>query len=181
MAGRSDLPLFLHKLPPQSAFHAVTRFMGLSEFLSQEAVVFNLHASCKREALAQLADKAAALTGVQAGTIKQALMEREHLGSTGVGRGVAIPHGKIAGLGKIVGILAKLDQPVDFEAVDDQPVDIVFVLLAPTDATAAHLKALAKVSRLLRDERVREALRGAETPEALFAIAADTAQSNAAA
>ncbi len=155
--------------------------MGLSEFLSQDAVVFNLHASCKREALAQLSDKAAALTGVQAGTIKQALMEREQLGSTGVGRGVAIPHGKIAGLGKIVGILAKLDQPVDFEAVDDQPVDIVFVLLAPTDATAAHLKALAKVSRLLRDERVREALRGAETPEALFAIAADTAQSNAAA
>lgn len=155
--------------------------MGLSEFLSPEAVVFNLHASCKREALALLAEKAASLTGVPAAAIRQALMDREQLGSTGVGRGVAIPHGKIGGVGEIVGVFAKLDQPVDFEAVDDQPVDLVFVLLAPADATAAHLKALAKVSRLLRDERVREALRGAGSREALFAIAADTAQSNAAA
>lgn len=155
--------------------------MGLSEFLSPEGVILNLHASCKREALSLLADKAAALTGAPAAKIRQALMEREQLGSTGVGRGVAIPHGKIDGIGEIVGILAKLEQPVDFEAVDDQPVDLIFVLLAPTDATAAHLKALAKVSRLLRDEQVREALRGAETTEALFAIAADTAQSNAAA
>lgn len=157
------------------------RFMGLSEFLSPEAVFFNLHASCKREALALLAEKAAALTGAEASAIRQALMDREQLGSTGVGRGVAIPHGKIEGLGEIVGLFAKLDNPVDFEAVDDQPVDLIFVLLAPADATAAHLKALAKVSRLLRDERVREALRGAGTPEAFFAIAADTAQSNAAA
>ncbi len=155
--------------------------MGLSEFLSPEGVVLNLHASCKREALAQLADKAAALTGAPAAQIRQALMDREQLGSTGVGRGVAIPHGKIDGVGKIVGLLAKLHHPVEFESVDDQPVDLIFVLLAPVDATAAHLKALAKVSRLLRDERVREALRGAGTPEALFAIAADTAQSNAAA
>jgi PTS system nitrogen regulatory IIA component len=155
--------------------------MGLSEFLAPDAVSVNLHASCKREALALLAEKASGLTGVSASAIRQALMEREQLGSTGVGRGVAIPHGKIEGLGKIVGLFAKLDQPVDFEAVDDQPVDLVFVLLAPLDATAAHLKALAKVSRLLRDERIRDALRGAATPEALFAIAADTAQSNAAA
>lgn len=155
--------------------------MGLSEFLSPEGVVLNLHASCKREALAQLADKAATLTGAPAAQIRQALMDREQLGSTGVGRGVAIPHGKIDGVGKIVGLLAKLHHPVEFESVDDQPVDLIFVLLAPVDATAAHLKALAKVSRLLRDERVREALRGAGTPEALFAIAADTAQSNAAA
>lgn len=154
--------------------------MGLSEFLSPDAVVFDLAASCKREALAALAEKASALTGRPAESIRQALTEREQLGSTGVGRGVAIPHGKIEGLGAMVGILAKLEAPVDFEAVDDQPVDLVFVLLAPTDATAAHLKALAKVSRLLRDEAVREALRGAKTPEALFAIAAETARSNAA-
>lgn len=154
--------------------------MGLSEFLSPDAAILNLHASCKREALSILADRAGALTGRPGAAIRQALMEREQLGSTGVGRGVAIPHGKIEGLGEIVGLLAKLDAPVDFEAVDDQPVDLIFVLLAPADATAAHLKALAKVSRLLRDERVREALRGAETPEAMFAIAAETAQSNAA-
>lgn len=155
--------------------------MGLSEFLSPAGVVLDLNASCKREALSVLAAKAATFTGLPADAIRQALMEREQLGSTGVGRGVAIPHGKIAGLGEIVGLLAKLDHPVDFEAVDDQPVDLIFVLLAPIDATAAHLKALAKVSRLLRDERVREALRGAATTEALFAIAAETALSNAAA
>lgn len=154
--------------------------MGLSEFLSPQAVVLNLHASCKREVLSLLADQAAVLSGTPAGPIRLALMEREQLGSTGVGKGVAIPHGKVPGLSGIVGLLAKLEQPIDFEAVDDQPVDLVFVLLAPVDATAAHLKALAKVSRLLRDERVRDSLRGAKTPEALFAIAADTAQSNAA-
>ena len=99
------------------------------------------------------------------------MLEREQLGSTGVGKGVAIPHGKIEGLSSVVGVLARLEAPVDFDAVDDQPVDIAFLLLAPANATAAHLKALAKVSRLLRDDDAREALRGAETAEALFAIA----------
>ena len=99
------------------------------------------------------------------------LLEREQLGSTGVGDGVALPHGKIEGLGKIVGVLARLEAPVSFDALDDQPVDLVFMLLAPANATAAHLKALAKVSRLLRDEDAREALRGADSAEALFAIA----------
>lgn len=154
--------------------------MALSDLLSSKAVVFNLHARCKREALAALADRAAAVTGADATSIREALMEREKLGSTGVGRGVAIPHGKIEGLAAMTGLLAKLDQPIDFEAVDDQPVDLIFVLLAPADASAAHLKALAKVSRLLRDERVREALRGAATPEALFAIAVESERPHAA-
>jgi PTS system nitrogen regulatory IIA component len=154
--------------------------MSLSEFLSPEAVIPNLHATCKRDALSLLAERAAAITGAPAAAIRQALLDREQLGSTGVGRGVAIPHGKIDGLSEIVGVLAKLDHPIDFEAVDDQPVDLIFMLLAPADATAAHLKALAKVSRLLRDDRVRDALRGAASAEALYAIAADTARSNAA-
>jgi PTS system nitrogen regulatory IIA component len=154
--------------------------MGLRELLSPESVVFNLHARCKREALSMLADRAAKLTGADAAAIRQALMDREQLGSTGVGRGVAIPHGKIDGVREITGLLVKLDQPIDFEAVDDQPVDLLFVLLAPADATAAHLKALARVSRLLRDEHVREALRGAQTPEAMFAIALETEQPHAA-
>ena len=154
--------------------------MPLADLLSPKAVVPNLHARCKREALAALAERAAALTGADAAVIREALMEREKLGSTGVGRGVAIPHGKIEGLGAMTGLLARLDQPIDFEAIDEQPVDLVFVLLAPADASAAHLKALAKVSRLLRDERVREALRGAETPEALFAIAIDSERPHAA-
>ncbi len=154
--------------------------MPLVDLLSPKAVVPSLHARCKREALAMLAERAAALTGADADVIRESLMEREKLGSTGVGRGVAIPHGKIEGLGAMTGLLARLDQPIDFDAVDEQPVDLIFVLLAPADASAAHLKALAKVSRLLRDERVREALRGAETPEALFAIAVESERPHAA-
>jgi PTS system nitrogen regulatory IIA component len=154
--------------------------MGLQDILSLDGVVFDLHARCKREALAALAEKAATLTNVPANVIREALMEREQLGSTGVGRGVAIPHGKIEGLTEIVGVMAKLDQPVDFDSVDDEPVDLIFVLLAPTHASAAHLKALAKVSRLLKDENAREALKGAESPEALYTIATETAQPHAA-
>ena len=139
-----------------------------------------IQARCKREALAALAAQAAEACGLDERTVFDALMEREKLGSTGVGNGVAIPHGKIEGLGEIVGLLGKLAEPVEFDAVDDEPVDLVFVLLAPQNATAAHLKALAKVSRRLRDEAVREALRGADTAEAILAILADDEQSNAA-
>lgn len=155
--------------------------MGLQNLLSPESVILNLKASCKREALALLADAAAALVDVDAETVREALSTREQLGSTGVGDGVAIPHGKIEGLGKITGIFARLEEPVDFDAVDDQPVDLVFLLLAPTDATAAHLKALAKVSRLLRNEDARAILRGAETTEALYAaVTTDRTRSDAA-
>jgi PTS system nitrogen regulatory IIA component len=154
--------------------------MGLDELLSAEAVIPNLKARCKRDVLAALADRASELTGVEASDIREILTEREQLGSTGVGRGVAIPHGRIEGVSRVIGVLARLDKPVDFESVDDQPVDLVFLLLAPADASAAHLKALAKVSRLFRDDDAREALRGAKTAEALFAIAVDSAQPDAA-
>lgn len=127
-----------------------------------------------------LAERAADVVGMPATTIEEALMSREQLGSTGVGQGVAIPHGKIEGLGEIAGVFARLDPPLDFEALDDEPVDLIFLLLAPADATAAHLKALAKVSRLMRDAGVREALRGAETGEALFAIATSAERPDAA-
>ena len=145
--------------------------MGLEDLLSPSGVICNLKACCKREALQALAEKAETIVGKPAEDIMSTLLEREQLGSTGVGEGVAIPHGKIDGLGKITGLLARLDRPVNFDAVDDQPVDIVFMLLAPANATAAHLKALAKVSRLLRDKEACGALRGAESEEALFAIA----------
>jgi len=128
-----------------------------------------------------MAEVASTLVDADAEAINEALMAREQLGSTGVGEGVAIPHGKIDGLSKIVGVLARLEEPVDFDAVDDQPVDLLFLLLAPEAATAAHLKALAKVTRLLRDENARAALRGADTAEALFAAAtSDLTRSNAA-
>lgn len=154
--------------------------MSLSEHLSIEGVFPDLHPRCKREALCQLAAEAAEITGLPVETIEDALMARERLGSTGVGRGVAIPHGKIAGLDKIVALFARLPTPIDFDAVDDEPVDIIFVLLAPEDATAAHLRALAKASRLLREQAVRDAVRGADTSEALYAIATESAQSDAA-
>ncbi|MEO0879848.1 MAG: PTS sugar transporter subunit IIA [Pseudomonadota bacterium] len=155
--------------------------MGLQSLLTSDSVILNVKVRCKREALSLLADRAAELTGLSAETIRDALLEREQLGSTGVGDGVALPHGKIDGLSKITGVLARLDEPVDFDAVDEQPVDLLFLLLAPSEATAAHLKALAKVSRLLRDEQMREALRGADTAEALFAAAtSDNPHSDAA-
>ncbi|MGE0410324.1 MAG: PTS sugar transporter subunit IIA [Amphiplicatus sp.] len=154
--------------------------MGLEELLTAEGVIPNLKAKCKRDVLSSLAARASELLGIPADAIREKLLEREQLGSTGVGKGVAIPHGKIEGLRSVVGLLARLETPVDFEAVDDQPVDLVFLLLAPENATAAHLKALAKVSRLLRDEEARAALRGAETGEALFAIAIDPGRPHAA-
>ena len=145
--------------------------MGLADVLTREGTRCSIKAQCKREVLQQLAETASDLVGTPADEILATLIEREQLGSTGVGDGVAIPHGKIDGLKSITGVLARLDKPVSFDSIDDQPVDLVFLLLAPANATAAHLKALAKVSRLLRDPATREALRGAETSEALFAIA----------
>ncbi|MEO1136110.1 MAG: PTS sugar transporter subunit IIA [Pseudomonadota bacterium] len=154
--------------------------MGLEDLLSPQGVIHNLKARCKREALKALAERAGDLTGHSCEDIMGTLLEREQLGSTGVGDGVALPHGKIEGLSKIVGVLARLETPVSFDAVDDQPVDLVFMLLAPSNATAAHLKALAKVSRLFRDEDSREALRGADSAEALFAIATSEQRHHAA-
>lgn len=98
------------------------------------------------------------------------LMERERLGSTGVGHGVAIPHGRFAELNKICGIFAKLEKPVNYDALDNQPVDLVFLLLVPEEAGASHLKALAKISRVLRDQSVCEKLRGTDSGDAIYAI-----------
>jgi PTS system nitrogen regulatory IIA component len=145
--------------------------MGLEDLLSPQGVIHNLRAKCKRDVLQALADQAGRILGRPSTEIMATLLEREQLGSTGVGDGVALPHGKMADLNKIVGVLARLETPVSFDSVDDQPVDLVFMLLAPANATAAHLKALAKVSRLFRDSGARDALRGAESAEALFAIA----------
>lgn len=147
--------------------------MGLEDLLASENVIHGLNARCKREALEAMAQNAADSTGWPASEIMTMLLDREQLGSTGVGDGVAIPHAKIEGLGRIVGVLASLKTAVSFDALDDQPVDLVFLLLAPANATAAHLKALARVSRLLRDPAARSALRGADSAQALFAIAMD--------
>lgn len=154
--------------------------MGLNELLSPQGVLYKLKAGCKREALREMAKTASSIVGRSHGEIMEALMDREKLGSTGVGEGVAIPHAKIEGLKAMTGVFALTQKPLSFDALDDQPVDLIFMLLAPANATAAHLKALAKVSRLFRDPEICEALRGADSAESLFAIAIAGKQDHAA-
>ncbi|MEI8151834.1 MAG: PTS sugar transporter subunit IIA, partial [Hyphomicrobiales bacterium] len=123
-------------------------------------------------ALQESAAKAAVLTGQSDKAILEILLQREKLGSTGVGNGVAIPHGKLAKLGSVFGLFARLERPVDFEALDGQPVDLIFLLLAPEGAGADHLKALARVARLLRDPEVAHKLRNSHDADALYAVLA---------
>lgn len=154
--------------------------MPLLDLLSLDAVVTGLKVSGKKQVLQELAEKAASLSGLGERELLDALMQRERLGSTGVGHGVAIPHAKLAGLGRLFGVFARLDRPVDFEAIDDQPVDLVFVLLAPASAGADHLKALARIARLLRDPAVAAKLRASHDAAALFALLTEPATSHAA-
>jgi PTS system nitrogen regulatory IIA component len=144
--------------------------MLISDLVTPSAVIASLKATSKKQALQELARRAAELTGEPERAIFDVLLERERLGTTGVGDGVAIPHGKLANLTRLFGMFARLDRPIDFEAIDEQPGDLIFLLLAPGGAGADHLKALARVSRLLRDRTMREKLRGSETAEALFAL-----------
>ncbi len=144
--------------------------MELEDLVSPEGVIAHLKVTSKKQALQELSARAAALTGVSERAVFETLLERERLGSTGVGQGIAIPHGKLAQLTKLYGLFARLDTPIDFESVDDQPVDLVFLLLAPETAGADHLKALARISRLLRNAAVVEKLRASDDPAALFAI-----------
>ena len=127
-----------------------------------------------------MADKATVLTGLPERRIFETLTEREKLGSTGMGQGIAIPHGRVAGVEKMTGLFAQLDHPVDFDAMDDQPVDLVFLLLAPEGAGADHLKALARVSRLLRNQAVCEKLRAAPQAATLYALLTEPSAAQAA-
>jgi PTS system nitrogen regulatory IIA component len=154
--------------------------MELEDLVSPEGVIAHLKVTSKKQALQEIAARAAALTGVSERTIFETLLERERLGSTGVGQGIAIPHGKLAALTRLHGLFARLDTPIDFESVDDQPVDLVFLLLAPEAAGADHLKALARISRLLRNQAVVEKLRASDDAAALFAILTEPAATNAA-
>ena len=144
--------------------------MQISDLLSPEGVLPSLKFKDKKHLLNHLADKAASLTRLPQLRILETLVERERLGTTGVGQGIAIPHGRLADLSKITGVFARLETPIEYAAVDNQPVDLVFMLLAPEGAGADHLKALARVSRLLRNQAACEKLRKATTAEALYAI-----------
>ncbi len=154
--------------------------MEIADLLSPDAVVAHLKAANKKQVLQEMAHRAAQLTRLPERRIFDTLMEREKLGSTGMGQGIAIPHGRIPGIGKMTGLFAQLDHPVDFVAMDDQPVDLVFLLLAPEDAGADHLKALARVSRLLRNQAVCEKLRGAPQPATLYALLTEPTAAQAA-
>ena len=149
--------------------------MEIADLLSLDDVVDALKAGSKKQALQELSAIAAARTTKDERTILDLLLARERLGSTGVGAGVAIPHGKLDDLARPSAVFARLREPIEFDAIDEQPVDLVFLLLAPEQAGSDHLKALALVSRLLRDERVCARLRGADSAEALYAVLTDAA------
>ena len=146
--------------------------MSLTDLLTPNAVIPALKVSSKKQAIQELAVKAAELTGHTERAIAEILLQREKLGSTGVGSGIAIPHGKLPKLGKLFGMFARLERPIDFEALDGQPVDLVFLLLAPETAGAAHWKARARVARRLRDADVAHKLRESQGAEALYAVLA---------
>ncbi len=154
--------------------------MEIEDLLSPADVVADLRVASKKQALQELARRAGETTGLAGRAIFDVLLERERLGTTGVGNGIAIPHGKLAGLQRLYGLFARLEAPVDFDAIDDQPVDLVFLLLAPETAGADHLKALASISRLLRDRGTCEKLRGANQTDALYALLTESPTSHAA-
>ena len=148
--------------------------MNISDLLKPSAVIASLKVQGKKHLLQELSARAAQVTHLPERKIFETLTERERLGTTGVGQGIAIPHGRLADIDQIAGVFARLETPIDYDAVDDQPVDLVFMLLAPEGAGADHLKALARVSRLLRNQSATEKLRAAKSAEALYAILTDT-------
>lgn len=144
--------------------------MPFNELVAPQAVLASLKVSNKKQALQELSAKAAEITGRPEREIFDVLMQREKLGSTALGAGIAIPHGKLAKLERIYGVFARLERPIDFEALDGQPVDLVFVLLAPEGAGADHLKALSRIARLLRDQQLANQLRDARDANAIHAV-----------
>jgi len=158
----------------------MARKIMIQEIISPQAIVASLDASAKKQVLQDIAGFAAPLAGVDSLAVFDVLWEREKLGTTGVGSGIAIPHGKMAGLGDVQGFFARLAQPIAFESIDDKPVDLVFLLLAPADAGADHLHALATVSRLLRDPRLCEAIRRAKDESAIYRLLTEAPTAQAA-
>lgn len=144
--------------------------MQIGDILDRGAIALRVSATDKRQVLAHLAELAARNFGLEASAVLDALSEREQAGSTGIGHGVAVPHARIQGLDRIRGVFLRVEQPVAFESIDDQPADLIFALLAPPEAGTEHLRALARVSRLLRSVDLREHLRQARTPDALHAL-----------
>jgi len=146
--------------------------MTLTDLVAPKAIIPALKVNNKKQAIQALSARAAELTGQSERGVLEILLQREKLGSTAVGSGVAIPHGKLPKLDQLFGLFARLEKPIDFEALDGQPVDLIFLLLAPENAGADHLKALARVARLLRDAEVARKLRESRDADALYAVLA---------
>jgi len=144
--------------------------MQLTDFIGDKSIFPDLKAGSKKQLLQELANLASKMTKLDSRQIFESLLQREKLGSTGLGRGIAIPHGKFSQLDKVYGFFGRVSQPVEFDAVDGEPVDLVFLLLAPESAGADHLKALARISRLLRDNAIVSKLRGTDDPHGLYAV-----------
>ena len=154
--------------------------MDIGDLLDQGAVSARVGATSKRQVLSVISEVAARNFGVEASDVLAKLMAREEIGSTGVGYGVAVPHARLRGLDRMRGVFLRLDAPVEFGAVDDQPVDLVFALLAPSNARSEHLRALARVSRILRQADLREKLRQSKSADAVYALLARDARPSAA-
>jgi PTS system nitrogen regulatory IIA component len=149
--------------------------MEIEDLITPESVVARLRATSKKQILQELSKRAAETTGLHERTIFDVLLERERLGTTGVGDGIAIPHGKLAELSRLYGVFARLETPVDFDAVDDQPVDLIFLLLAPETAGADHLKALARISRVLREPPSIDRLRASRDRATIYSVLTEPA------
>ena len=154
--------------------------MDLSDLIDAKAIMPSLRANSKKQLLQHLSEKAAEMTGLPEREVFDTILQRERLGSTGVGNGIAIPHGKLAGVRKITGLFARLEQPVEFESLDDQPVDLVFLLLAPEGAGADHLKALSRIARVLRDSDTVAKIRATPDAAAIHSFLSETPASHAA-
>lgn len=154
--------------------------MEIADLIRPNGVIPSLRATSKKQALQEMSRRAAILTSLPERRIFEILIEREKLGTTGVGNGVAIPHGKLAELDRMTALFARLETPVDFDAIDDQPVDLICVLLAPEGAGADHLKALARLSRILRDRTICDKIRGTQSADAIYSILTQAAASRAA-
>ena len=144
--------------------------MKLSEIMSEKSILMGLKSNSKRQRLQDFAVKAAEITGLNERTIFDTIMERENLGSTGFGEGTALPHGRFEGLNRVYGLFARLNSPVDFEAIDGKPVDLIFMLLSPEGNGADHLTALAQASRFLKDESTRNKLRQISSSQEIYAL-----------
>ena len=154
--------------------------MPLFEFLMPDAVFSDLRPAGKKQLLHEMSVELGRKTDLQERVIFDSLIQRERLGSTGIGNGIAIPHAKFQSLPRLVGLFAKLEKPIDFDSLDGMPVDLVFVLLAPEGAGADHLKGLARVARLLRDPARAAKLRASESRHALYVLLTEDAPSKAA-